>query len=53
MMDETKDEVQLDKLWKMNELSSGLPFDGRTVDIPSDFLMPVLKPVKKEEESKH
>lgn len=43
MMEETKDEQQLEKLWGMNYLS-GLSFNNQTVEIPSNFLMPRLEP---------
>jgi len=43
MMDETKDEETLEKLWGLNYLS-GLSLDRQTINIPSNFLLPVLKP---------
>ena len=42
LMDETKDEETREKLSGMNYLSS-VPF-GQNLLIPSNFLMPVLKP---------
>jgi len=43
MMDDTKDEETLEKLWGLNYLSA-LSLDKQTVNIPSNFLLPVLKP---------
>ena len=43
LMDETKDEDTREKLWGLNYLS-GLSLDSQTINIPSNFLLPVLKP---------
>jgi len=43
MMDETKDEETREKLWGMNYLF-GLSLDSQTINIPSNFLLPMLKP---------
>ena len=44
MIHDVKNSEVIEKLWTMNYLSSGLSFDGQTIDIPSSFLMPELKP---------
>ena len=43
MMDDTKDEETREKLWGMNYLF-GLSLDNQTINIPSNFLLPMLKP---------
>lgn len=44
MIHDVKNSDVIEKLWMMNYLSSGLSFDGQTIEIPSSFLTPELKP---------
>ena len=41
MMDDTKDEETREKLWGMNYLF-GLSLDSQTINIPSNFLLPMF-----------